>query len=51
MALNAGQLGKRLRGPSVHAIGGTALPPFSMSAEAAAKFSSSGVACAEPAIS
>src|SRR5712671_7621218 len=34
-ALNARLLGKRLRGPSLHAIGGTARPPFSRSAGAA----------------
>src|SRR6476620_6758567 len=46
LALKAGQFGKRLRGPSLQSIGGTARPPFSMSADAPAKLSSSGVACA-----
>src|ERR1043166_10118588 len=45
-ALNARLFGKRLRGPSLHSIGGTITPALMMSAGAAAKLSSSGVACA-----
>src|SRR5947209_2678380 len=44
-------LGKRLRGPSLHDPGGTARPALTMSAGAAEYNSSSGVACAAPAIS
>src|SRR4051812_9910505 len=45
------ELGKRLRGPSLQLAGGTARPALTMSAGAAEKYSSSGVACAAPAIS
>src|SRR5690242_4224164 len=50
-ALNNRLLGKRLRGPSLQFMGGTVLPAFTISAGAAEKFSSSGVACPAPAIS
>src|SRR5277367_5354241 len=36
IALNATLLGKRLRGPSLQAMGGTARPAFTMSSDAAA---------------
>ena len=42
MASKKMRLGKRLRGPSLQLIGGTATPALTMSAGAAAKFSSSG---------
>ena len=51
MASKKMRLGKRLRGPSLQFIGGTATPALTMSAGVAEKFSSSGVAWAAPAIS
>jgi hypothetical protein len=43
--------GKRLRGPSLQLIGGTARPAARMSSGRAENRSSSGDACAAPAIS
>src|SRR5262245_12585766 len=50
-ALKKRLLGKRLRGPSLQSIGGTARPPLSISAGAAANRNSSGDAWPAPAIS
>ena len=51
IASNATLVGKRLRGPSLQLAGGTSRPACVMSAGRAEKYSSSGVACAAPAIS
>ena len=51
MASKKMRLGKRLRGPSLQFIGGTGTPALTMSADVAAKLSSSGVAWPAPAIS
>src|ERR1044071_3044056 len=50
IALNAPLLGNRLRAPSLHSIGGTSRLALTISAGAAAKLNSSGVACPDPAI-